>query len=74
VNDVPGNFEFLAAQMADPRTNWSLGTFGAIAEFARDADEPLTLSRRDVALAANTARGDIRIEPGNGVFREYHTR
>ena len=67
MNDVPSNFEFLAAQMADPRTNWSLGTFGAIAEFARDADEPLTLSRSDVALAATTGRGGIRIEPGNGV-------
>src|SRR5262245_20134857 len=53
--------------MADPRTNWSLGTFGAIAEFARDADEPLTLSRSDFALAAMTGRGGIRIEPGNGV-------
>jgi hypothetical protein len=67
VNDVPSNFEFLAAQMVDPRTNWSLGTFGAIAEFARDADEPLTLSRSDVALAAMTGRGGIR-------FREHHTR
>jgi len=67
VNDVPSNFEFLAAQMADPRTNWSLGTFGAIAEFARDADEPLSLSRSDVALASMTGRGGIRIEPGNGV-------
>jgi hypothetical protein len=67
VNDVPSNFEFLAAQMADPRANWSLGTFGEIAEFARDADEPLTLSRSDVALAAMTGRGGIRIEPGNGV-------
>src|SRR6266436_5581202 len=53
--------------MADPRTNWSLGTFGAIAEFARDADEPMTLSRSAVALAAMTGRGGIRIEPGNGV-------
>src|SRR5262245_24943333 len=54
VNDVPSNFEFLAAQMADPRTNC-------------DADEPPTLSRSDVALAAITGRGGIRIEPGNGV-------
>jgi hypothetical protein len=42
MSDPATNFEFLAAQMADPWTNWSLGTFGAIAEFARDADEPLT--------------------------------
>src|SRR5947209_8124834 len=53
--------------MADPCTNWRLGTFGAIAEFARAADEPLTLSGSDVALAATTGRGGIRIEPGNGV-------
>ncbi len=28
---------FLDAQMADAETQWSLGTFGAIAEFARDS-------------------------------------
>jgi hypothetical protein len=61
------NFEFLAAQMADPWTTWSLGTFGAIAEFARDAEEPLTLSRSDAVLAAVTGRGAICIEPPNGV-------
>ena len=38
-------FELLAAQMADHEANWSLGTFGAIAEFMRGADEPVTLSR-----------------------------
>jgi hypothetical protein len=67
MSDPANNFEFLAAQMADPRTSWSLGTFGAIAEFTRDADEPLTLSRSDAALAAVTGRGGIRIEPPNGV-------
>jgi hypothetical protein len=67
MSDPATNFEFLAAQMADPWTNWSLGTFGAIAEFARDADEPLTLSRSDAALAAMTGRGGIRIEPPNGM-------
>jgi hypothetical protein len=67
MSDPATNFEFLAAQMADPWTNWSLGTFGAIAEFTRDADEPLTLSRSDAVLAAVTGRGGIRIEPPNGV-------
>jgi hypothetical protein len=67
VNDAANNFEFLAAQMADPGTSWSLGTFGAIAEFARDADEPLTLSRGDAVLAAVTGRGGIRIAPRGGV-------
>ena len=48
--------------MADAETQWSLGTFGAIAEFARDADEPVTLSRGTASLAAVTARGGIRID------------
>lgn len=56
------DFAFLADHMADPETGWSLGTFGAIAEFTRDPDEPVALSRSDTCLAAVTARGGIRIE------------
>ena len=48
--------------MADAETQWSLGTFGAIAEFARDADEPVALSRGMTSLSAVTERGGIRIE------------
>jgi hypothetical protein len=59
--------ELLAAQMADPEASWSLGTFGAIAEFARDPDEPVELSRTDADLAAATARGGIRITPNEGL-------
>ena len=32
---------FLSAQLADDSTHWSLGTFGAIAEVTRAADEPV---------------------------------
>ncbi len=35
------DFALLAGQMADHETGWSLGTFGAIAEFTRDPDEPV---------------------------------
>ena len=35
--------DFLAGQMADVETGWSIGTFGAIAEFTRDADEAAML-------------------------------
>ena len=64
MSDAASKFALLAAQMADHETNWSLGTFGAIAEFMRDADEPVTLSRDDACVAAAvTARGGIRIEP-----------
>jgi len=49
--------------MADAETQWSLGTFGAIAEFARDPDEPVTLKCRAKVLMAVTERGGIRIAP-----------
>ena len=63
MNDASRPIELLAAQMADHEASWSLGTFGAIAEFARDGDEPVELSRADGVLVAATARGGIRIAP-----------
>jgi hypothetical protein len=54
--------EFLAEQMADANTGWSLGTFGAIAEFTRDVDEAATLDRDGSVISAVTARGALRID------------
>jgi hypothetical protein len=51
----------LAAQLADPATNWSLGTFGAIAEFMRDSHEPVVMETAE--LSAVTDRGGIRLRP-----------
>ena len=59
----PDVFELLARHMEDPATNWSLGAFGAIAEFMRDPDEPTVLSRTAASLSATTGRGGIRITP-----------
>jgi hypothetical protein len=59
--------EFLASHIADAGTQWSLGTFGAIAEFMRDAGEPATFSRDQSGLAVVTARGGMRIEPAAGM-------
>jgi hypothetical protein len=53
--------KLLADQIADPDTQWSLGTFGAIAEFARDPDETVALSVADEGVSAVTARGGIAI-------------
>ncbi len=53
---------FLTGQIVDGETQWSLGTFGAIAEFARDPDEPVELACDGRTLAAATARGGVRIE------------
>jgi hypothetical protein len=62
VSRAADHFAFLAEQISDPETGWSLGTFGAIAEFTRDPDEPVALLRSDTRVAAVTARGGIRIE------------
>jgi hypothetical protein len=43
-------------------THWHLGTFGVVAEFMRDADEPVAFPD-DRGLAAFTDRGAIRLEP-----------
>ncbi len=53
---------FLAGQIADAETQWSLGTFGAIAEFARDPDEPVEFALEGDTLSAATARGGVRID------------
>jgi hypothetical protein len=47
--------------MADPDASWSLGTFGAIAEFVRDKDEPVELKTSENSISAVTRRGGIRI-------------
>jgi hypothetical protein len=47
--------------LKDPDSSWSCGRFGAIAEFHRDADEPVDIVERP-ALTAATARGALRIE------------
>ncbi len=54
--------DLLAGQLADAETAWSVGTFGAIAEFTRDAGEAVSLRRAGDAILAGTARGGLRIE------------
>jgi hypothetical protein len=62
--DVTG---VLATHFADPATSWSLGAFGAIAEFMRDPHEPVVLESADAGLSAVTDRGGIRIRPVDGL-------
>lgn len=54
-------FDRLRAQARDPRTGFSLGIFGAVAEFMRDADEPVTLRDTEALCEVITGRGGIRI-------------
>lgn len=54
--------DLLTEQISNPDTQWSLGTFGGIAEFSRDRDEPVTLTTSDSVASAVTARGGIAIK------------
>ncbi|MFD1331358.1 DUF6925 family protein [Methylopila musalis] len=52
----------LEQRLQCPDTHWHMGTFGVVAEFLRDADEP-TAFPAGRGLAAFTARGAVRLEP-----------
>jgi hypothetical protein len=60
--ELPELLDFIAGQIENAEAQWSLGTFGAIAEFARDADEPVEISRTETSVAAVTPRGGLRLE------------
>lgn len=51
--------EFLQVNLATPQTGWSIGVFGALAEFHREPDEPASIKEFEVA----TVRGAIRLKP-----------
>jgi len=55
--------DLLQREISNPDTQWSLGTFGAIAEFSRDHDEPVRLIQSAEAVSAVTARGGIALKP-----------
>lgn len=52
---------WLRAALADPATGWGLGSFGAIAEFTRDAGEEVHLALDGPVMTVGTARGGIRL-------------
>jgi hypothetical protein len=60
VSEKTDLLDFLANQLADADAAWSLGTFGAIAEFTRDADEAAAISRAGEMISVVTARGGVR--------------
>ena len=49
--------DLLHAQIADADPQWSLGTFGGIAEFSRDRDEKVGLTQSATGAAAITDPG-----------------
>jgi len=53
--------DWLSVQLADPETAWSVGSFGAIAEFVHDTGEAMSLQCGDGAISAVTARGGLQL-------------
>lgn len=53
--------ELIRESLADPETGWSIGTFGAIAEFSRAPAEPARLTILPRGGRLTTARGAIEI-------------
>ncbi len=53
----------LAEQLADTEAGWSVGTFGAIAEFTRESNEAIDLTQAGDAIRAVTDKGGIGIAP-----------
>jgi hypothetical protein len=58
---TPAVYDFIIEQLADDRCQWSVGTFGAIAEFMRDPDELADVTRGEAEVSVATSRGAIRI-------------
>jgi hypothetical protein len=67
---VPAAIALLRRGIADPDTQWSVGTFGAIAEFSRDEDEPAQVTMAADVLSAITEGGGIamRLDPAMRPF------
>jgi len=55
--------DLLQREISNPDTQWSLGSFGAIAEFSRDHGEPVRLVQSAEAVSAVTPRGGIALKP-----------
>lgn len=67
LREAPSLIDLISGQIADPEAQWSLGTFGAIAEFSRDAGEPAALATSETSASAVTPRGGIRIDAREGL-------
>jgi hypothetical protein len=53
--------DFLADRLADIEAGWSVGTFGAIAEFTRDHGESADLHQTSDGISVVTDKGGLRI-------------
>lgn len=56
-------FAVLRHQLADPATSWTIGTFGALAEFFHDPAQPITIHETTAGVFVCSALGAIQIKP-----------
>jgi hypothetical protein len=54
--------DLLHQQISDSDAQWSLGTFGGIAEFSRDREEKVSLTQSPTGAATVSARGGIALD------------
>jgi hypothetical protein len=59
--------QFVDKLLRQADTAWSVGSFGAIAEFMRDPDEPVTFQQDGTAVSAVTWRGGVRVSKHVGL-------
>jgi hypothetical protein len=61
--EPPDALELLAPLARDPFYGWSIGSFGALGEFSRDAEEYIAIERNIDSFELVTGRGALRIAP-----------
>jgi hypothetical protein len=64
---VADSLDLMVERLTDVETAWSVGTFGAIAEFSRDAAEAAIQNSNAKATWVVTARGGVRVEAHEGM-------
>ena len=63
----PDSVALIRTALADVRNQWSVGSYGAIAEFMRDAGEAAEIRETDAAISVVTAKGAIRVARDAGL-------
>jgi len=67
VSEKEDCLDLLVEHLTDVETTWSVGTFGAIAEFMHDANEVATHDRGNDVVSVVTERGGLRVEAHEAV-------
>ncbi|WP_142849314.1 hypothetical protein [Telmatospirillum sp. J64-1] len=61
------SFQLLKEHLRDSDAAWSVGSFGAIAEFMRDATEAVEIAEDEETVSAVTDRGGLRLSAWPGL-------